>query len=205
MRKGSKEISKGPKERIIEAATKNFAKKGFSDTSLREIGKDAKVSKGGLYHYFPTKEDVFIEVCVKSRELTLKKTLEFLKNNGGFTGEGNLFENLAKYYDEIAIKNNTLERVWLEGMMEGAKNPKLRKLMLKNEKESLQLGVLWLKQIRDGANLLQGYSDSDLVDLARGFVAVYRGLLVDSIITKNPKYMRMAWIKTIYALYKSIK
>ena len=198
--------TKDARSRIIEAATKNFAKKGFSDTSLRDIGRDAKVSKGGLYHYFPTKEDVFIEVCVRSRELTLKKTLEFLENKGVFTGrEGDLFENLSQYYDQIVIKNNTLERVWLEGMMEGAKNPKLKKLMLKNEKESLAMGVQWLKQIRDGSNLLQGYSDSDLLDISRGFVAMYRGLIVDSIIGKNPKDIRMAWIKTLYAIYKSKK
>lgn len=198
--------TKDARSRIIEAATKNFAKKGFSDTSLRDIGRDAKVSKGGLYHYFPSKEDVFIEVCVRSRKLTLKKTLEFLENKGAFTGkEGDLFENLSQYYDQIVIKNNTLERVWLEGMLEGAKNPKLKKLMLKNEKESLNMGTQWLRQIRDGSNLLQGYSDSDLLDISRGFVATYRGLIIDSIIGKNPKDIRMAWIKTLYALYKSKK
>ena len=205
MRKPLK-YTKDTRSRIIEAATKNFAKKGFSDTSLRDIGRDAKVSKGGLYHYFPTKEDVFIEVCVRSRKLTLKKTLDFLENKQVFTGgEGDLFENLSQYYDQIVIKNNTLERVWLEGMLEGAKNPKLKKLMLKNEKESLTMGVQWLRQIRDGSNLLQGYSDSDLLDISRGFVATYRGLIVDSIIGKNPKDIRMAWIKTLYAIYKSRK
>ena len=198
--------TKDARSRIVEAATKNFAKKGFSDTSLRDIGRDAKISKGGLYHYFPTKEDVFIEVCVRSRELTMKKTLEFLENKGVFTGkEGDLLENLSQHYDQIVIKNNTLERVWIEGMMEGAKNPKLKKIMLKNEKDSLNMGAQWLRQIRDSSSLFQGYSDSDILDISRGIVATYRGLIIDGMIGKNPKDIRMAWIKTLYALYKSKK
>ena len=198
--------TKDARKRIIEAAIKNFAKKGFSDTSLRDIGRDAKVSKGGLYHYFPTKEDVFVEVCITSRELTLKKTLEFLENNGALIGkERDLIGNLSQYYDQIVVKNNILERIWIEGMLEGSKNPKLRKLMLKNEKENLNRGTQWLRQMRDNSNLFQGYSDSDLLDIARGIVATYRGLIIDSIIGKNPKDIRMAWIKTLYALYKSKK
>lgn len=62
-----------------------------------------------------------------------------------------------------------------------------------------------LKQIRDTSGLLKGYSDSELYDIMLGFAALYKGIMVERIMDKNPKEIRMAWIHTIYAIYKSRK
>jgi len=206
----AKPISKTTKDvrnKIIESAIKSFAKKGYSNTSLRDIALDAKISKGGLYHHFPTKEDLFIAVCAHSKDLTMKKTLEFLEKKGVFTinGKRNLFENLCEYYDNIVVKTKTLERVWVEGIMEAAQNPKLRKLMLKIEKQNLLLGTEWLKQIRNNSSLLQGYTDLELLDVANGFGAIYKGIILDGMMGKEPKAIRMTWVRTIYAIYNTKK
>lgn len=44
---------------IIEAALDVFAEKGFAAAKLDEIARRAGVSKGALYLYFETKEDLF--------------------------------------------------------------------------------------------------------------------------------------------------
>lgn len=205
-----KQISKNPinvRNKIIESAIKCFSKKGYFNTSLRDIALDAKISKGGLYHHFPTKEDLFVAVCKHSKDLIMKKTLEFLKNKGAFTigGDEFLFKNLCEYYDKIVVKNKTLERIWVEGIMESAQNPKLKKLMLKIEKQNLIMGTEWLKQIRDNSDLLHGYNDLDLADIANGYVALSNGVVLDGVMGKDPKKIRMTWIRTYYAIYNSKK
>ncbi|HSG35395.1 MAG TPA: TetR/AcrR family transcriptional regulator [Sphingomonadaceae bacterium] len=44
---------------ITEAALKTFAEKGYAATRVEEVAKRAGVSKGLLYLYFKTKEDLF--------------------------------------------------------------------------------------------------------------------------------------------------
>lgn len=44
---------------IVEAALEVFAEKGFAAARLDDIARQAGVSKGALYLYFETKEDIF--------------------------------------------------------------------------------------------------------------------------------------------------
>jgi len=48
--------------RIIEAATKIFAKKGFYQSKISEIAKEAKVADGTIYIYFENKDDILISL-----------------------------------------------------------------------------------------------------------------------------------------------
>ncbi|HWP59882.1 MAG TPA: TetR/AcrR family transcriptional regulator [Candidatus Acidoferrales bacterium] len=44
--------------RILKAAAKIFAEKGFHSTSIRDIARATKMSLAGLYYYFRTKEEL---------------------------------------------------------------------------------------------------------------------------------------------------
>jgi AcrR family transcriptional regulator len=48
--------------RILDAAVALFADKGFDATSVQEIVERAAVTKGALYHYFSSKDDLLYEI-----------------------------------------------------------------------------------------------------------------------------------------------
>ena len=50
------------KNRILNVAKQEFAKRGFIKTSMRDIAKGAGVGVGNLYNYFSSKDHLFIEV-----------------------------------------------------------------------------------------------------------------------------------------------
>jgi TetR/AcrR family transcriptional repressor of uid operon len=52
--------SQETQERILRAAQLVFARGGYDATSVAEICRQAGVSKGALYHHFPTKQSVFL-------------------------------------------------------------------------------------------------------------------------------------------------
>ncbi len=54
----NKEIRESSKQQITEAAFRLFAKEGFTKTSISAIAKEAKISKGLIYHYFKSKEEI---------------------------------------------------------------------------------------------------------------------------------------------------
>ncbi|MGC8764310.1 MAG: TetR/AcrR family transcriptional regulator [Brevinematia bacterium] len=55
-----------PKERIIEAAVKLFAEKGFDATSVDEIARLAEINKAMIYYYFSSKEELLSSIIRKS-------------------------------------------------------------------------------------------------------------------------------------------
>ncbi|MGV9315121.1 TetR/AcrR family transcriptional regulator [Streptomyces sp. NPDC003691] len=48
--------------KLLSAATRLFAEHGYDKTSVQEIVEAAGVTKGALYHYFDSKEDLLGEV-----------------------------------------------------------------------------------------------------------------------------------------------
>ena len=86
--------------RIIECARDRFATDGFEGTTNKEIAALAHVSSAALYHYFPSKAEIYIAVCeaitetltnifVHARESqpTLLGRLEILFHDVGDLGE----------------------------------------------------------------------------------------------------------------------
>ncbi len=64
--------------RILAEATRLFAEKGFLGTSVQEIVDAANVTKGALYYYYSTKDDLLYEIYhrVITKELaTLDRVL----------------------------------------------------------------------------------------------------------------------------------
>jgi AcrR family transcriptional regulator len=51
--------------RLLSHATKLFAKKGFDRTSVQEIVEAAGVTKGAMYHYFDSKDDLLYEIYAR--------------------------------------------------------------------------------------------------------------------------------------------
>jgi len=48
------------KEQLLESAKKIFAQKGYYETYVEEIIRDAAIGKGTFYRYFKNKEEIFV-------------------------------------------------------------------------------------------------------------------------------------------------
>ncbi|MFE9256880.1 TetR/AcrR family transcriptional regulator [Streptomyces sp. NPDC006879] len=56
-------------QRLLAAATRLFAERGYDRTSVQEIVEAAGVTKGALYHYFGSKDDLLHEVYARMLRL----------------------------------------------------------------------------------------------------------------------------------------
>ena len=54
------------KEKILNVATKLFAKNGFTNTSMNDIANQVKIEKASLYYFYKNKNDIFYAVLEKS-------------------------------------------------------------------------------------------------------------------------------------------
>ena len=55
-------------DRLVYAAMQLFAEKGYNSTSVADILREAGANSGSLYHAFPTKQDLLLEVLRRYRD-----------------------------------------------------------------------------------------------------------------------------------------
>lgn len=53
---------------ILEAARRLFEARGFLNTTLQDVAKEAEISVGLIYRYFESKEDMFASLALKGAE-----------------------------------------------------------------------------------------------------------------------------------------
>ncbi|VVB95074.1 Bacterial regulatory proteins, tetR family [uncultured archaeon] len=58
------------KNKIFEVSGRLFKEKGFENTTIDEITKEAEIGKGTFFNYFPTKEALLLYFAEKKDELT---------------------------------------------------------------------------------------------------------------------------------------
>ena len=101
-----KDIHKHSK--IITAATKVFAKKGFFNARISDIAKEAKVADGTIYLYFNNKYDILISVF----EEEIGKIVEQIKKSlAEETDPRKMLEIFATKHLQTMKKNKNLAEV----------------------------------------------------------------------------------------------
>jgi AcrR family transcriptional regulator len=65
--------SEGAREAVIHAARELFIKRDYAQVSTAEILRKAKVSRGALYHHFPSKRDLYREVWRDSERRLIER------------------------------------------------------------------------------------------------------------------------------------
>jgi AcrR family transcriptional regulator len=70
------------KERLLRVATRLFARNGFEGTSVQDIVDAAGVTKGAMYHYYGSKDDLLYEVYHQLLSLQTTRLSDIAKGSG---------------------------------------------------------------------------------------------------------------------------
>ncbi len=90
-------------ESIIDAAERIFFNKGFEHATMNDVAEEAELSKGALYLYFHSKNELCMAILQRSL-LILKGIFELLRDDKNYTGIekfpklAKLFINFTKQY-----------------------------------------------------------------------------------------------------------
>ncbi|MGN7381821.1 TetR/AcrR family transcriptional regulator [Paenibacillus sp. SAFN-117] len=84
------------KNKLIDAALRTFSRKGFKESTTKDIAKEAGVTDGLIYHYFQSKEDLLWAIFEKYTLLdSLEETVSRLDSNQP------LQHNLTIYFQSL--------------------------------------------------------------------------------------------------------
>ncbi len=68
MPKISDERKEARREQILAGARRCFAEYGYEGATVRRLEEATGLSRGAIFNYFPSKEDVFIELCHRDND-----------------------------------------------------------------------------------------------------------------------------------------
>lgn len=94
--------------RILDAATRIFAKKGFYNATISDVAKVAEVAEGTIYLYFKNKDDLLISIFEHSMDLFIQEV------NRELTGVPDPKEKLKRFLSlhlRLVQKNPDLAQV----------------------------------------------------------------------------------------------
>lgn len=69
------------KQQIMDAAMACFSRQGFHQTSISDICKEAELSAGAVYRYFPSKEHIIAASCLDCQQGIIE-LIEYAKSQG---------------------------------------------------------------------------------------------------------------------------
>ncbi|NWL87939.1 MULTISPECIES: TetR/AcrR family transcriptional regulator [unclassified Paenibacillus] len=114
----NQQIRDARKQQLLEAGAKVFGERGYAGTKISDIVGEAKLSHGLIYHYFASKEDIYIELA-RTAFITSYETIREVVESGGSPYERlkalteGIFAHTAEsgYFFLIALQTNTSKTV----------------------------------------------------------------------------------------------
>lgn len=158
------------KNSILKAARKLFFERGFKSVTVDLIAAKAEVSKGSIYLYFDSKEEIYTQILI-SANIERHKEIENFARQEGTASE--LLLKYARVYVDFFLDNNELFRILMTFMLH-SENMNL------TEEQNTQLIHTTNENIRTISEILQKGVDegefSSQIDIRQGQNAIW-GLL----------------------------
>lgn len=121
--------------RIIEAATRVFAKKGFYQSKISEIARAAQVADGTIYIYFENKDDILISLFEEQMQAVLDNMAVQIS---GIDDPAKKLERFASTHLGLIEKNKDMAEIIQVELRQSGKFMK----EYKNEKFSQYLNII---------------------------------------------------------------
>ena len=93
------QLTNNKKEHIYQSTLKLIFEGGFHGSPMSKIAKEAGIAVGSIYHYFPSKEDLIVEIYWYCKEMLNIHVFHEKDNNLPFEVRfKNIWMNLVKFY-----------------------------------------------------------------------------------------------------------
>ncbi|MEN6469247.1 MAG: TetR/AcrR family transcriptional regulator [Smithella sp.] len=102
------------KNSILKAARKLFFERGFKSVTVDLIAAKAEVSKGSIYLYFDSKEEIYTQILISANIERHKEVENFARQEGKAS---ELLLMFARNYVDFFLDNNELFRILMTFML----------------------------------------------------------------------------------------
>ena len=172
----SVERARAQRERIVTAAVQVFAERGYGPTTIDAVCQVCGLSKGAVYTYFASKEDLFLaasEQVFERRYRTLADARDAAATDGGVGGL------LSAFTGSLGHGERAFLRLWVEGFLLADAIPDLGALKSTYHQRFADLLVEVLQSAQRGGSLDPSL---DTRSAAVALMALADGLLLHALV-----------------------
>jgi AcrR family transcriptional regulator len=168
------------KEKILTESLKRFLTLDYDRVSLQSIAEELNITKGGIYHYFKSKDDLFLQTLLFFFNQVMKESLNIFNIDDPLAV---IFEKVIDYQNmemfcldnlkisEIMLRTNYLFMIWT-GMK---KFPEIRRKMFESNNQSIEFFTQVIKRAQSRNEIR---NDLDSKTLAYQLTTMIKGALV---------------------------
>lgn len=189
------EYKEAARSKIIEAARLVFAQKGYHEATMDDVAKEIGVSKGALYSYFKSKEDLLKEISLQGHQ-ALRTILSEMSNCN------NLEDALEKVYTSITEKYKGNLHTHFEIVAVASHDAKIKKIVFEDYQKNMDSVEFFVNEKKKQGVLR---TDVDARILAELFTALYMRTLAKLIIGYPNKEVHDSWIKSMILILGKTK
>lgn len=152
------------RRRILDAALEEFSAQGYSSASTNTICTSEGISKGIVYHYFETKDGLFL-ACVDE---CFTRLTEYIRQNMSEKEDPK-----GRLEDYFAVRSRffysypVYQQIFGEAVLRPPKH--LKEEIQKSKKSFEDLNIEILKQLLSSMKLQDGISIEEVIDIFRQF------------------------------------
>jgi AcrR family transcriptional regulator len=88
------------RQEILRTAARLFQQRGYDATSMNDVAAALKLSKGGLYHHFQSKDEILFEIMNHAMELTQERVIAPVR---GIAGPEDRLRALIRLHLEVVL------------------------------------------------------------------------------------------------------
>src|SRR5262249_36994255 len=76
----SRDTTLDPRQEILRTSARLFQQQGYDGTSMNDVASALKLSKGGLYHHFQSKDEILFELMNHAMDITEEQVIKPVKS-----------------------------------------------------------------------------------------------------------------------------
>lgn len=179
------EYKEEAKKRIIAAGIEVMSEKGYSQTTMEDIAAHLGVSKGALYLYFKSKEDLIFESAKNMQGQLCGTAMTTFPNSDPL----DIWTEILDNFLPLDPKVNAL---YFELIAMAERNPEIKKMSTKNLMDEIDMISQQMASLQQ-RGLIR--SDADPCTVAIALISIFNGLRSMTLLGMPREEIHKHWIE----------
>jgi AcrR family transcriptional regulator len=106
-----REAAVEPRQEILRTAARLFQERGYDATSMNDVAAALKLSKGGLYHHFQSKDEILFHIMSHAMDITEERVINVVRRIDGVSVAGieERLRTLIRLHIQVVISSEDRE------------------------------------------------------------------------------------------------
>ena len=169
---------------ILEKAAGVFARNGYSSTTMDDIAGELGVSKGAVYQYFTSKDELFRELCGAAAKVVEERLRE------NFEGP-DLRKSAERYMNAEVDRFRARGILMFEALAQAPRNPSISSMLENNYSTVLEVMKRFLAKLKEEGMLKK---EADPETVAEQIIALRHGVLATVMMGADREEALKVWM-----------